>query len=96
MSIRVSVSAATRASLLWKKTRLPSADAPRNWLLTAPFPPAGPVETTVVVLWLPEAVAHIASAVTNAATITAALFNSPPKSAPACVVFLLNRQSGIA
>ena len=62
MSIRVSVSAATRASLLWKKMRLPSAEAPRNWLLTAPFPPAGPVETIAVTLWLPQAVAHIASA----------------------------------
>jgi hypothetical protein len=65
--------------LLWKKTRLPSAEAPLNWLLTAPLPPAGPVETIAVTLWLPHAVAHIANAVVSAASITAALFTITPK-----------------
>jgi hypothetical protein len=65
--------------LLWKKMRVPSAEAPLNWLLTAPFPPAGPVETISVTLWLPQAVAHVASIVANAASTTAALFTITPK-----------------
>jgi len=44
-----------------------------------PFPPAGPVETIAVTLWLPQAVAHIANTVANAASTAAALFTITPK-----------------
>jgi hypothetical protein len=48
--MRVSVSAATSCSFVWKKTFVPSVDAPRNWLETAPLPPFGPIEIRSVVL----------------------------------------------
>ena len=46
---RVSVSPAVRASLVLKKTRVPSAEAPSKAAGRAPLPPAGPVESSVVV-----------------------------------------------
>src|SRR5215213_8228527 len=81
MSMRVSVSAATSGSDDWKKTRAPSAEAPRNCALKAPLPPVGPVETRLVVLWLAYAVAHARSqqSAVPASAPLFALFTFPPK-----------------
>ena len=49
MSRRASVSAAVRASLVLRKTRVPSAELPSKAAGRAPLPPAGPVESSVVV-----------------------------------------------
>src|SRR5215207_4311960 len=81
MSMRASVSAATSGSEVWKITRAPSAEAPRNWLLSAPLPPVGPVETKSVVLWFPHAAAHARSqqSAVPASAPVFALFICPPK-----------------
>jgi hypothetical protein len=84
MSIRASVSAPTSCSFDWKKTRLPSADAPRNWLLIAPLPPFGPVDTTAVVLWVAPAVPQHANTIPMAAANAARLpVKFSPKEQPA-------------
>src|SRR5688500_9135429 len=95
MSMRVSVSAATSCSLLWKKTRVPSAEAPRNWLLIAPLPPFGPVDTSSVVLWFPHAAAHERSqqSAVPASAPVFAVFNFPPSRDGLPGTPLLNHQS---
>jgi hypothetical protein len=45
----VSVSAATSGSEVWKNALVPLSEDPRKVASKAPFPPAGPVETSVVV-----------------------------------------------
>ena len=59
---RVGVRGNQRLECSGRDTRAPSADAPRYWLLIAPLPPFGPVETSPVVLWFPHARAHARSA----------------------------------
>ena len=72
--------------------RLPSADAPLNWLLTAPLPPLGPVDTISVVLWLPQAAAGEAARTRPAARLLPPQLH--PQSGESGAAFPLNFQSG--
>ena len=78
MSIAASVSALTSGSAVWKKTRVPSADAPRNTAALVPLPPVGPCETTSVSVWLATAVDAASSDAQSASSNAAnARFKSP-------------------
>ena len=48
----MSVSLEVRDSRVRVNTRVPSADAPTNWVGIAPLPPVDPAETRLKVLWL--------------------------------------------
>jgi hypothetical protein len=81
-SIALSVSDATSFSEVSISTRLPSFDAPLNEASCAPFPPAGPVDSSVVV---PPARSYTSPAlsVSEATSCSSVVKNTPAPSADA-------------